>query len=85
MVSKKDFIKINDYLWEIPKSFRPDMLVPARIYASERMLEEMFRDKSIPQLINGTTLPGIIKYGIAMPDWQKSLKKYLKSKSPAKN
>lgn len=21
MISKKDFIKINDYLWEIPKSF----------------------------------------------------------------
>lgn len=29
---KEDFRKISDYLWEIPKSFRPDMRVPARIY-----------------------------------------------------
>jgi tRNA-splicing ligase RtcB len=68
MISKKDFKKISDWLWEIPKSFRDDMRVPARIYASEKMLEEVFRDQSISQLINGTTLPGIVKYGIAMPD-----------------
>jgi len=68
MFSKKDFKKINDWLWEIPKDFRFDMRVSARIYASEKMLEEIFRDQSIPQLINGTTLPGIVKYGIAMPD-----------------
>ena len=68
MASKKDLIKITDYLWEIPKSFRADMKVPARIYVSEKMLEGVFRDESIAQLINGCTLPGIIKYGIAMPD-----------------
>jgi len=68
MISKKDFNKINDFLWEIPKSFRADMRVPARIYVSEKMLEEVFRDQSIPQLINGCTLPGIVRYGIAMPD-----------------
>jgi len=68
MISKKDFRKISDWLWEIPKSFRPDMRVPARIYVSEKMLEEIFRDQSIPQLINGCTLPGIVKYGVAMPD-----------------
>jgi len=68
MPSQNDFIKINDFLWEIPKSFRPDMRVPARVYVSEKMLEEIFRDESIPQLINGCTLSGIVKYGIAMPD-----------------
>ncbi|GAI54654.1 unnamed protein product, partial [marine sediment metagenome] len=68
MISKKDFIKINDWLWEIPKSFRQDMRVPARIYTSEKMLEDIFQDDSIQQLINGTTLPGIVRYGIAMPD-----------------
>jgi len=67
-MEKKDFKKINDYLWEIPKSFRADMRVSARIYVSEKMLEEVFRDESIPQLINGTTLPGIVRYAIAMPD-----------------
>jgi hypothetical protein len=32
MISKKDFKKISDYLWEIPKGFRSDMKVPARAY-----------------------------------------------------
>jgi len=68
MLRKKDFIKINDRLWEIPKTFRPDMLVPARVYTSEKMMEDIFRDQSIPQLINGCTLPGISRYGIAMAD-----------------
>ncbi len=68
MISKKDFKKINDYLWEIPRSFRYDMRVPARIYLSERMLESTFQDRSVGQLINIATLPGIIKYSLAMPD-----------------
>ena len=68
MASKKDFKKINNWLWEIPKSYRSDMRVPARVYVSEKMLEDLFQDRSIGQLVNGTTLPGIIKYGIAMPD-----------------
>ncbi|MEK7193816.1 MAG: RtcB family protein, partial [Patescibacteria group bacterium] len=68
MLTKKDLIKINDYLWEIPKSFRSDMRVPARIYASEKMLAEIFKDKSLEQLVNLATLPGIEKYSIVMPD-----------------
>lgn len=68
MLTKKDIIKINDYLWEIPKSFRSDMRVPARFYTSEKMLEDIFRDKSLQQLVNLCALPGIQKYGLAMPD-----------------
>ena len=67
MVSKKDFIKINDWLWEIPKSFREDMKVPARIYTSEKLLKET-EDEALIQLVNTTTMPGIMKYAIAMPD-----------------
>jgi tRNA-splicing ligase RtcB len=44
------------------------MRVPARIYASEKMLDDIFRDKSIEQIINVSTLPGIQKYALAMPD-----------------
>ncbi len=68
MISKKDFKKISDWLWEIPKSFRSDMRVPVRIYVSEKMLEEVFRDRSLEQLVNVATLPGIIDYSLAMPD-----------------
>ena len=68
MVSKNDFQKIHDYLWEIPKSFREDMRVPTRIYASEKMFERIFKDRSVEQAINVATLPGILKYSLAMPD-----------------
>lgn len=68
MLTKKDLIKISDYLWEIPKGFRSDMRVPARIYADEKLLEDVFRDKSLDQLVNLCALPGIQKYGLAMPD-----------------
>jgi len=68
MIEKKDFIKINNWLWEIPKDFRPDMRVPARAYVSEKMLEEAFKDRSLGQLVNIATLPGIVNYSMAMPD-----------------
>lgn len=68
MITQKDFRKINDYLWEIPRSFGGDMRVPARIYVSEKMLQDSFQDRSIGQLINVATLPGITKYALAMPD-----------------
>jgi len=65
---KKDFQKLNDWLWEIPKSFRQDMRVPARLYVSEKMLEDVFRDRSLDQLLNIATLPGVVNYSLAMPD-----------------
>ena len=68
MISKKDFIKINNYFWEIPKFFRQDMRVPARACVSEKMLEDALRDKSLDQLVNVASLPGIINYSMAMPD-----------------
>ncbi|PIP24322.1 MAG: RNA-splicing ligase RtcB [Candidatus Nealsonbacteria bacterium CG23_combo_of_CG06-09_8_20_14_all_37_18] len=67
-MQKSDFKKLSDWLWEIPKSFRDDMRVPARAYVSERMLEESSKDKSLEQLVNISTLPGIQKYALAMPD-----------------
>lgn len=62
------FTKIHDNLWEIPKSFRADMRVPARIYISKKMLDDIAGDRSIEQLVNVATLPGIQKYALAMPD-----------------
>lgn len=68
MLSRDILIKINDYLWEIPCTHRKDMRVPARVYVSERMLDEIFRDRSLEQLVNVATLPGIEQYALAMPD-----------------
>ncbi len=68
IINKKQFKRIDEYLWEIPSFFSPEMRVPARIYASEKTLESILQDKSVSQLINGASLPGIIRYAIAMPD-----------------
>lgn len=67
-MNKRDFKRIDDYLWEVPQGFREDMRVPARLYASEELLEDAMRDKSVGQLVNTATLPGIVKHALAMPD-----------------
>ena len=63
-----DLIKINDYLFEIPSSFRSDMRVPARVYITKEMFADIRDDRSLWQLVNVTTLPGIQKWALAMPD-----------------
>jgi len=60
--------EIAPYLWEIPSSFRQDMRVPARIFATEEMLQSTFHDRTLEQLVNVTTLPGIQGAALAMPD-----------------
>jgi tRNA-splicing ligase RtcB len=68
MVQKSDLVRIGKYTWEIPKSFRPDMKVPARIYASDKLLDMTFRDKTLQQLVNTAAMPGVVKWVLVMPD-----------------
>jgi len=58
--------KIHDYLFEIPKTGK--MRVPARIYASEKMMKDIFKDNALEQAANVAWLPGIIEHSLAMPD-----------------
>jgi tRNA-splicing ligase RtcB (3'-phosphate/5'-hydroxy nucleic acid ligase) len=58
--------KMHDFLWEIPQT--GGMLVPGRIYATEKMLEAIREEKALEQVMNVAYLPGIQKYSIAMPD-----------------
>ncbi len=67
-ISRKDIRQLGPYLYEIPQSFRADMRVPARIYADEIILEASLKDKSLIQLVNTATLPGIVGYALSMPD-----------------
>lgn len=60
--------KISDYVWEIPKGYKPCMKVPARIFADETLLEKMKTDMTLEQAANVACLPGIYKYSIALPD-----------------
>jgi len=64
---RPQFKKITDYIWEISKDYKEGMRVPARIYASKRLLDNM--DLQVfDQLSNVATLPGITNYAFCMPD-----------------
>ena len=67
-MKRSDFKQITPYVHEIPATFRADMRVPARFYADGELLEAALGDKSLDQLVNTATLPGIVKYALAMPD-----------------
>jgi len=58
--------KIDDYRWEIPKV--EGMRVPGLLYADEKMLKIVQRDRTPVQVKNVAYLPGIVKYSLAMPD-----------------
>ena len=67
-MNQADLKRISPYLYEIPKEHRHDMRVPARFYADAELLQQALGDKSLDQLVNSATLPGIVAYALAMPD-----------------
>ena len=63
----KEVSRISDTIWEISTSYKDGMRVPARIYASQKLMSEMDRGV-IDQVTNVATLPGILKFAYCMPD-----------------
>jgi tRNA-splicing ligase RtcB (3'-phosphate/5'-hydroxy nucleic acid ligase) len=61
-------VRLSPYLVEIPRSARPDMRVPGRVYADEELWKRALSDRTLEQLVNVATLPGISGYAYAMPD-----------------
>jgi len=68
MIGIQNLTKISDHEWEIPQSFRADMRVPVRIFATQRLLEQIMDDKSLEQAVNAATLPGLVGNVVIMPD-----------------
>ena len=68
MVNLKDLKRINEYEWEIPMTYRKDMRVPVRLFATQKMLEDIMNDKSLEQAVNAATLPGLVGHVVVMPD-----------------
>jgi tRNA-splicing ligase RtcB (3'-phosphate/5'-hydroxy nucleic acid ligase) len=63
----KEVKQISDTIWEIPKTHKKGMLVPARIYATKKIFDAM--DAGVfNQVTNVACLPGIQKYSYCMPD-----------------
>ena len=60
--------RVGDVLWEIPADARADMRVPARVFADAELIEQIAADRSLEQLQNVATLPGIREAALAMPD-----------------
>src|SRR5437867_9147923 len=58
--------RVGEYVWEIPR--QGGMRVPARVYASEKLIEEVRDDPALAQLANVAHLPGIVGHALAMPD-----------------
>ena len=61
-----DVRKIGENIWEIPAD--AGMKVPAVIYSSARLLEDMRRDQTLAQARNVACLPGIERRSYVMPD-----------------
>lgn len=61
-------VKVNNTEWEIPRSYRPDMQVPVRLFASRILLEAALEDQSVEQAVNAATLPGLAGPVVVMPD-----------------
>jgi len=59
---------VGSCLYEIERRAGTGMRVPARIFADEELLHQIRRDRSISQLVNVTTLPGIVDAALGMPD-----------------
>ena len=59
--------RVDDCIWEIPPETKPGMLVPARLYASGPLLEQM-DDGVFEQVTNVACLPGIVRASLCMPD-----------------
>ena len=58
--------RLDEYRYTSPRT--GPMRVPGRIYASPPLLDHIRSGKAVEQVANVATLPGIVKYSIAMPD-----------------
>jgi tRNA-splicing ligase RtcB (3'-phosphate/5'-hydroxy nucleic acid ligase) len=67
-MSELPISRIEDELWEIPLGAVPGMRVPARLFADEELLGAISSDRSLEQLANVATLPGVVEASLAMPD-----------------
>ena len=69
--SKMEKQKNSDYEWILPK--RKGMRVPAKIFASEKLMDKIKHDRTLQQAENVAWLQGIQKFSFVMPDAHEGL------------
>lgn len=60
--------KIDNYRYEIPKTYKQGMKTSGIIYANQEMMNTLKNDNAPEQVANVTFLPGILGKSLAMPD-----------------
>ena len=60
--------KIDDYRYEIPKSYKKGMNTSGLIFADEKMIEQVKQGDAAEQVANVATIPGLLGKSMAMPD-----------------
>ncbi len=66
-IDKVPLKQLNNVTWEIPTSYKEGMRVPARLYLTPDLMKGL-EINVVEQITNVATLPGIVKYAIALPD-----------------
>src|SRR2546422_5136392 len=60
--------KVGNMEYRIEADSSRGMKVPVKIYADEGLLQKMLTDRTITQAVNVSTLPGVQKHVIVLPD-----------------
>ena len=58
--------RVEPYVWEIART--GEMRVPARVFASEALLEQIGDDRTLSQVQDAAHLPGVAAYTACLPD-----------------
>jgi len=58
---------LSEFEWEIPKSARKEMNVPARVYGS-KFIVDTIEEEAFKQLTNVACLPGVVNYVVGLSD-----------------
>ncbi|MCC6126353.1 MAG: RtcB family protein [Pirellulales bacterium] len=60
--------RIDECTWRIPRGYKPGMNVEGRIFADDRLIDQIRADQAPEQVANVAFLPGIQMASLAMPD-----------------
>ena len=60
--------QIAECVWRIPQSYKTGMRTEGRIFADEKLIEQIRNDQAPEQVANVACLPGIQMASLAMPD-----------------
>jgi tRNA-splicing ligase RtcB (3'-phosphate/5'-hydroxy nucleic acid ligase) len=67
-MAEYEIVQLSEYKWEVKKNENLGMRVPGIIYSDSQLMEHCRGEGVIDQVVNVSTLPGILKASFAMPD-----------------